>query len=231
VLSFFESEETISLLFERMNDDKDHIYIRLEAASSLLKMGHKDSLGFFQCVLYDDYLANRLEAVIILGEIEDDDACNLLIETLLDPKQHPEIRAGAAWSLGELKNRNALDALVRVFNEVEDTIRAEAARALMKFGDRFSDEITRFIPDSNEDERAGLAWALSKSGSFKIHDLLPVMNDNEARKWVAWIIGTQDEAKYIDQIEKLKSKDQEVYFAVTVLWKILSSWIEGLDVY
>ena len=57
------------------------------------------------------------------------------------------------------------------------------------------------------------------------------MVDDEARKWVAWIIGTQNEAKYINQIEDLKNKDKEVYFAVTVLWKILSSWIEGLDIY
>ncbi len=54
---------------------------------------------------------------------------------------------------------------------------------------------------------------------------------DEARKWIAWIIGTQKEADYIDQIEQLKDKDKEVYFAVTVLWKILSSWISRLDVY
>lgn len=57
------------------------------------------------------------------------------------------------------------------------------------------------------------------------------MTDNEARKWISWVIGTQNEAMYIDQIEQLKNKDKEMYFAVTVLWKIMSSWIAGLDVY
>ncbi|MDI6815315.1 MAG: hypothetical protein QMC90_04465, partial [Dehalococcoidales bacterium] len=66
---------------------------------------------------------------------------------------------------------------------------------------------------------------------FEVEDLLQVMTDNEARKWVAWIIGTQGEARYINQIEALKAKDKEVYFAVTVLWKVISSWVNGLDIY
>ena len=70
-----------------------------------------------------------------------------------------------------------------------------------------------------------------KCTEFTIQNLIPTMVDDEARKWVAWIIGTQNEAKYINQIEDLKNKDKEVYFAVTVLWKILSSWIEGLYMY
>ena len=76
-----------------------------------------------------------------------------------------------------------------------------------------------------------MAWALSKSGQFQVSDLIPVMVDDEARKWIAWIVGTQNEARYIKQIEQLKMRDKEVYFAVTVLWKILSNWVYGLEVY
>jgi hypothetical protein len=231
VLYLFPSKSTARILLARMNDTKEHIYIRLEAASSLLKMGYNEPVSFFHEILDDQYLENRLEVIIILGEIRNDIAFNLLTKTLLDANQHPEIRAGAAWSLGELKNKKALDALVRVFNEVEGSIRIEAARAVAKLGEKFSREIIEFIPDSNEKERAGLAWALSKSSKFKVQDLIPAMTDSESRKWVAWIVGTQNEAAYIDQIEQMRIRDKEVYFAVTVLWKILSSWIEGLDIY
>jgi len=231
VLHLFPSKSTARILLTRMNDTKEHIYIRLEAASSLLKMGYKEPLSFFQEILEDQYLENRLEAVIILGEIRNEIALNLLTKTLLDANQHPEIRAGSAWSLGELKNKKALNALVRVFNEVEGSIRIEAARAVAKLGEKFSREIIEFLSHSNEEERAGLAWALSKSGTFKVQDVIPAMTDNEARKWVAWIVGTQNEAAYIDQIEQMRDRDKEVYFAVTVLWKIMSSWIEGLDIY
>lgn len=230
-LANFKSDKSKKELYNKIKDTKEHIYIRLEATSSLLKRGERDSISFFEEVLNDPYLENRLECVIILGEIDQDNACELLIKTLLNQEQHPEIRAGAAWSLGELKNRKSLDALIKVFNEVEMGIRVEAARALVKLNEKFVSDTIKFIPESNENARAGIAWALSKSGNFKVSDLQKVMVDNETRKWIAWIIGTQDEKRYISQIEELKTKDKEVYFAVTVLWKILSSWVEGLDIY
>ena len=133
--------------------------------------------------------------------------------------------------IGELKNKKAMEALIKVFNDVEASIKREAARALVRFGDDYTKDIIQFIPTSNEEQRAGVAWALSKSGQFQVSDLIPVMVDDEARKWIAWIVGTQNEANYINQIEQLKMKDKEVYFAVTVLWKILSSWVYGLEVY
>ena len=67
-----------------MNDDKEHIYVRLEAASSLLKMGNRESIFFFENLLKDYYLENRLECVIALGEIDRDESCKLLVQTLLD---------------------------------------------------------------------------------------------------------------------------------------------------
>ena len=33
------------------------------------------------------------------------------------------------------------------------------------------------------------------------------------------------------EIERLKERDPEVYFAVTVLWKIMTSWIWELEEY
>lgn len=230
-LSYFGDENVNNALTKKILDDKEHIYIRLEAASSLLKMGEKTSLEFFNKTLNDPYLENRLECVIILGEIQKKEACDLLIQTLLDDNQNSEIRAGAAWSLGELRYKEALNALIRVFNESDLGIRAEAARALVKLNEKFAKNTIELIPHTKEIERAGIAWSLSKSGNFTVKDLIQVMADEEARKWISWIIGTQEEKDFIDQIEELKKKDKEVYFAVTVLWKILSSWIEGLDIY
>jgi HEAT repeat protein len=169
--------------------------------------------------------------VIVLGEIGQRESSDVLIKTLLDTKQHPEIRAGAAWSLGELKDNNALNALVTAFDAVEKDIRVEAARAMAKLNELFSQETVKLIPASNDSQRAGISWSLSKSGNFTTHDLLTVMNSDDARRWIAWIIGTQKEQRYISQIEELKQKDKEVYFAVTVLWKVMSSWVNGLETY
>ena len=72
---------------------------------------------------------------------------------------------------------------------------------------------------------------MSKAGNFTIRDMLDSWVDDNARQWVAYIIGTQDQKRYIYEIEQLKIKDPEVYFAVTVLWKIITSWIWGLEEY
>lgn len=230
-LAYFKSNKSEKELIKNMNDSKDHIYIRLECASSLLKRGNNSPLKFFEKILGDEYLENRLECIIILGEIKQKDSRTLLIKALLDKAQHPEIRAGAAWSLGELRDKESLEALINVFSEMDLNIRAEAARALVKINKKFVKNTIEFFSKSGEDARAGIAWSLSKSGNFVITDLQKVIVDDEARKWAAWIIGTQKEEQYINQLEELKNKDKEVYFAATVLWKVLSSWIDGLDIY
>jgi HEAT repeat protein len=69
-LSYFKSAKTMTILKEKLNDEKEHIYIRLESAASLLKMGSKESVPFFEEILNDAYLENRLDCVIVLGEIE-----------------------------------------------------------------------------------------------------------------------------------------------------------------
>jgi hypothetical protein len=79
--------------------------------------------------------------------------------------------------------------------------------------------------------RAGIAWAVSKSRQFTIEQLLSGLVDDNARRWVAYIIGTQSQEDYISQIEALRSQDPEVYFAVTVLWQIMSSWVYDLEEY
>ena len=56
-----------------------------------------------------------------------------------------------------------------------------------------------------------------------VDDLLRVMVDDDARQWVAYILGMQDKEKYLDKIEALRNSDPEVYFAVTVLWKIIKA--------
>jgi len=130
-----------------------------------------------------------------------------------------------------LKGKEPLDALVLVFDDIDINIKAESARSLLKLAKFFRKDIIQYFAGGSEDARAGISWALGKNGEFSIKDLLPLMVDENARKWIAWIIGTQKEEKFISEIEDLKKKDKEVYFATTVLWKILSSWINGLELY
>jgi hypothetical protein len=230
-LSTFESGSVSKALIDKVNESNEHIYVRLEAAAGLARHNEEQGWSFIKQCLTDSYLQNRLEAVIVLGEIPNDTSCQLLCSVLTDNRQHPEIRAGAAWALGELDNNLALSVLIDSFSAVDESIRIEAARALAKLASRFTGEIVKEFPRAAPDKRPGIAWALSKSGKFKLEDLLNALVDEDTRHWVSYILGTQDQQRYIDQIEKLKARDSEVYFAVTVLWKIMTSWVYNLEEY
>ena len=230
-LSHLGDSAASTALTQRMADDREHIYVRLEAAAGLARSGDAASMVFIQQTLQGQYLEHRLEAVIILGEIPTDESRQALTTVLLDQAQHPEIRAGAAWALGELQQPSSVGALIQVFLELAEPVRIEAARALRKIAANTSADIAAKLPAAQDDQRAGIAWAMSRSGRVKVDELLPLLVDDDARRWVAYILGTQDQQACIGQIEQLRRRDPEVYFAVTVLWKILASWVHDLEEY
>lgn len=220
------------LLRARLADLREHIYVRMEAAANLVRLGEVEALGLVEEALQSEMLPYRLEAAIILGEINTAPARELLIRTLLDARQNPEIRAGAAWSLGEHKDPAALKALLQSLQELEPSIRVEAARALAKLARVASDRMQEAFGWQSETGRPGVAWALSKAGGLDLPAFLPRLDGLDARQWGAWVIGTQPEAELVvEQVERLQAHDPEVYFAATVLWKVLASWVNGLEEY
>jgi HEAT repeat protein len=230
-LSHFRSHEVMKSLSSRVENPKEHIYVRLEAAASLSRLGDDTGTKFIQECIQDQYLQNRLEAVIVLGEIRTPKASEILKRTLMDKNQHPEIRAGAAWALGEIQERTALGSLIDSFRTVDEVLRVEAARALAKLARRYGSDVVKQFAIVDEETRPGIAWALSKAGTFTLDELLDTRVDNDAKQWVAYIIGTQGRDRFVSDIEKLQTTDPEVYFAATVLWKIITSWISNLEEY
>lgn len=196
-----------------------------------MRRGAAAGKEFLTDVLHDDYLQNRLEGAIVLGEVANAEAADLLVRTLEDTEQVPEIRAGAAWSLGEVATRVALPALISSFGALDTVIKVEAARALAKLAREHLHDVIQAFPTATEIERPGIAWALSKAGGFGVNELMPFLSDEDARQWFAYIVGTQDRETMLPEIEVLAARDPEVYFAVTVLWKIIASWIFDLDEY
>ncbi|MFQ7265369.1 HEAT repeat domain-containing protein [Paraprevotella clara] len=229
-LSYFNEKKVISSLLNKLTDKDEHIYVKLEVAASLCRLG-ADGYTFIRECLKDTYLQNILEAVIVLAEIKTNTANKILCNVLLDESFDPEIRAGAAWGLGEQQNKSALTSLIASFNSTDENVKIEAARALGKLTSNYSNEILSAFNIATPNEMPGIAWALTKSNSINIYHFLDNLNSLEARQWISYIIGMQGEEKYISEIERLKNKDPEVYFAVTLLWKITTSWINGLKEY
>lgn len=230
-LSVFSTPTVFNVLCEKIAQSNEDIYVRLEAAAGLARHGREEGWAFIKQCIEAPVLENRLEAVIILGEIQSDISCQLLSNVLRDSRQHADIRAGAAWSLGELRNRSALGVLVESFTAIDKNVRIEAARALAKLASVYKPEVLDSFAMGTEDKRPGIAWALSKSGYLSIDDILKVLVDEDARQWASFILGYQEPQQYIHEIERLKEQDAEVYFATTVLWKVINSWVYNLEVY
>lgn len=230
-LSLLRGDEADKALWDHMDDPKEHIYIRLDAAAALARHGIDEGLSFIQATIDHNVTEARLEAVIILSEIKAVGSCEILRKTLEDKMQHQDVRAGAAWALGEIRCAKAMDSLIASFVGVEDAIRTEAARALSQIARVCSNDVIAEFVDVDEDKRPGVAWAISKAGSIHIDDFVSALVSTDARQWVAYILGTQEQAKIIGDIEELRKKDPEVYFAATVLWKIMSSWVNELEEY
>ncbi len=226
------NKQIILALRERLKDRTEHIYIRLEAAANLARWGVEEGWEFIDETLRSKYHQERLEAVIILGEIPNEKAYERLCQVVKDKEQPSEIRAGAAWSLGEFRSPDALNVLVPCFDDTDDSIRFEAARSLARLAENAYSHIVEQFRTTTPERRPGIAWALSRIARSDIVDLLRNRkNDDDIRHWLSYIIGLRGQQTFIERIEDLRNVDSEVYFTVTVLWKIMSSWIFDLEEY
>jgi len=230
-LCYFDKSSVEKILLSKLHDKNEHIYVKLEISASLSRFGNVEGYNFIQQCLTDSYLQNVLESVIVLAEIRTAESSKMLCDILLDERYDPEIRAGAAWGLGEQQNKIALTAITKSFNFVEKSIRVEAARALAKFTNLYSGEIFDLFGNANSNELPGIAWALSKSDNISLDQLISNLSGTELRQWISYIVGMHGEERYVTEIEKLKDLDSEIYFAATLLWKIITSWVYELREY
>ncbi len=231
--SFFEGRLDEKPLTDRINNSEEHIYVKLEAAAALARSNAQIGYDFIEFVLNSDYLEHRLEAIIILGELPSERSGQALIKVLSDGSQHEDIRGGAAWALGELNLRSTIPSLVSAFNEVSLPVRIEAARSLKKMCNSHIEDILDFFRNASENERPGVSWALGSYGQWNLNELVNRIDleNVDMRQWGAYIIGNSDQNRIINDIESLKQTDSQLYFAVTVLWKIASSWVYQLKEY
>lgn len=231
--SFLSEKVNTSPLNDRINDGAEHIYVKLEAAAALARKKDQRGYDFIKSILNSDYLEHRLEAVIILGEIQTEQSGQFLVSVLEDTDQPEEIRSGAAWALGELNMESTILPVVTAFNDLSLPIRIESARALKKMCDNYINVMLDHFQEASEIERPGVSWALGHHGRWKAEELLKRINSEnmDMRQWAAYIIGNSDQNRIINDIEELKQIDPQLYFAVTVLWKITTSWVYQLKEY
>lgn len=218
-------------LQKRMFDPDEDIYVQLEAAAALAAYDEISGWKFLTNAVKSPYLTLQLETIIVISEIASEQSEQLLIDVLTDTQRDSEIRAGAAWGLGEFQTQKAADALINTFNENNLDVKVEAARALLRIAAPQIQYLALSLKETNPINRDGIAWALARSGGFDIANLTSHESDPNLRHWLSYIAGYGRDSFTEQQITALCEADADVYFAASVLWQLLNSWINNLREY
>lgn len=222
------------VLKARMTDADEDIYVQLEAAAALAAYDDPDGWEFMENKLRSSVMAvpleTQLETVIVASEIPKRRSEQLLIEVLGDTQRDDELRAGAAWALGQFASATSATALVDTFNSSPLEIRVEAARSLLRIADPQIPHLIDLLKNGDPTKRDGLSWVLARTGQFDPSDIV-IGADENLRKWLSYIVGYGKDNFVQSNIAAICKTDPQVYFAASVLWQIVSSWIHDLREY
>jgi len=222
------------VLEARMADADEDIYVQLEAAAALAAYDDPNGWGFIENKLRSPVMAvpleTQLETVIVASEIPKNRSEQLLIEVLRDSQRDDELRAGAAWALGQFSSATSATALVDTFNSSPLDIKVEAARALLRIAEPQIHHLTELLRNGDPAKRDGLSWVLARTGKFNPSDMV-VGADENLRKWLSYVVGYGKDKFVQGEVEAICKADPEVYFAASVLWQIVASWVNDLREY
>lgn len=223
-----------SALESRMNDPDEDIYVQLEAAAALAAFDDPKGWEFIDKKLRSSVMSvpieTQLETVIVASEIPKKRSEQLLIEVLQDPQRDDELRAGAAWALGQFSTMTSATALVGTFNSSPLKIKVEAARALLRIAEPQITHLINLLKSGDPANRDGLSWVLARTGGFNPSEML-VEADENLRRWMSYIVGYGKDKFIQSEVEAICEADPQVYFAASVLWQILASWVNDLREY
>lgn len=221
-------------LESRMSDVDEDIYVQLEAAAALAAYDDPNGWEFMENKLRSSVMAvpleTQLETVIVASEIPKSRSEHLLIEVLRDSQRDDELRAGAAWALGQFASATSATALVDTFNSSPLEIKVEAARALLRIAEPQIPHLIDLLKNGDPAKRDGLSWVLARTGQFDPSEVV-IGADENLRKWLSYIVGYGKGIFVQGDVEAICKADPQVYFAASVLWQIVSSWVNDLREY
>ena len=222
------------VLEARMNDSAEDIYVQLESAAALAAYDDPQGWDFMENKLRSPAmtvpLETQLETLIVASEIPKERSERLLVEVLQNSERDDELRAGAAWSLGQFASATSAKALVDTFNSSTLEIKIEAARALLRIAEPQVSHLVDLLKTSDPAKRDGISWALARTGKFNPADMVAGTDDN-LRRWISYIVGHGKDKFVQADVEAICRADPEVYFAASVLWQIVASWVNDLKEY
>lgn len=163
------------------------------------------------------YLA-RVSAIHALGRIGDTRALPYL-ERILESKEDGNFRSGAAWSLGQIRNRAAVSVLLTAVKDSDKWVRSAAARALGDIGDPgAAPRLVEALTDTDSEVRKEAAYSLGKIKPLKAIEPLIVAlqdHDKDVRYYAARSLGLIQDPRALPSLRAAsQDKDNEVRSSV-----------------
>lgn len=184
------SAKTLSTLLKSTNVDPR---LRLETAATLVALGDEEGWSFLErCTVGAADHTLTMEAVLILGEIIDDQRAQALLSGLArNAAIYPEVRAAAVWSMQG--NPELLEAVVPLLGDSDDGVAMHAVVAASQMveagncrtlvrqlgkGDRLSSGIVRVFLESDKED-----WV------EPVVDEAIKCTDPSRRSWLFYLVG------------------------------------------
>ena len=119
--------------------------------------------------------------------------------------------------------------LVDTFNSSLREIKVEAARALLRIAGPQIAHLVDLLRNGDPPDAMASRGCL-RDRRFDPGDLIAGA-DSDLRRWMSYIVGYGKDNFAQADVEAICKADPEVYFAASVLWQILSSWVTDLKEY
>lgn len=215
----YESDETIEDLLSALNDED--YQVREKAARTLATTeDDKTVIDLLESLKYHDWHSNdiilrnkRMSSAEALGIIKDKRSIPYLIKSLTEDRDG-EVRAKAAWALGEMNALESTAFLTMTLYDDDWRVRASSANSLGVIGDSSAlIHLFQLLDDENEVVRQNALVALVETGdNTTVNILLEYLCDKEdeiIRQGL--IIFEKMGKKAVDPLKKaLKNKDWRV---------------------
>lgn len=229
-LGFLDVGEELDKLEEIISEEDAHPYAKIEAAASLARQDRSAGWDYFDQILStasEDDSSERLEVIIILGEIDSQKSINRLQKVLTDSDEISELRAEAAHSLGMIGATSALEDLIQSLDNESDLIKRDCIEAIAKIVDGKDDELISGLSSDEANIRLGCALALAKTDIDTIREMIE-QTDEVPKEGLTIALCLTDDSEAQTLIENLDIDDR-MTFAVETISEFFNSWADELS--
>ena len=205
-------DEIPSLIYELENNENKKI--KAACARILGKTGDKLALSSLLKAIEESDETVRHEIICAIGNFKDKSSIDSLTEVMMTDS-NPELRAKAAYFLGEIGDKNALWPLIEAVNDEDERVREWVAFSLGKLEDGIATGklIILMEDDPSDKVRSNAAWALGSTGSIdRVEPLIKALKDDPApsvRANAAYSLGTTGDVWAVEPLIKALKTDKD----------------------